>query len=132
MEQNSKCRKSHRLLPHNFSTLRFCEKHREHNQRITVDTGKTLRTMTTTFNRAGLPSPFRWGKDASFQVVLPNGRNVELCSKKGADEFVDSAGTDFISAKLTATDGQELRFAYMLIISWSRAQICLHAHNQGH
>jgi hypothetical protein len=51
----------------------------------------------------------------SFQVLLPNGRNVELCSKEGCDKFVDSVGTDFISTNLTGTDDQELTFAYALI-----------------
>jgi hypothetical protein len=51
----------------------------------------------------------------SFQVVLPNGRKVELHSKKGADEFVDTVGTDFMSTNLTATDNQELNFAYMIM-----------------
>jgi hypothetical protein len=37
-----------------------------------------------------------------IQVLFPNGRNVELSSKEGAAEFVDTVGTDFISTNLTA------------------------------
>jgi hypothetical protein len=49
-------------------------------------------------------------------VVLPNGRNVELCSpKEGADEFVGTVGNDFISMNLTAADDSELTFANQLI-----------------
>jgi hypothetical protein len=53
----------------------------------------------------------------SFQVLLPNGRKLELASKKGADEFIDTFGTDFMSTSLTATDDQELKFAYMLMLT---------------
>jgi hypothetical protein len=53
--------------------------------------------------------------DGSFQVVLPNGRNVELCYKEGADEFVDTVGTEFISMNLTAAGDQELIFAYIMM-----------------
>jgi hypothetical protein len=77
--------------------------------------------MTTpiTVKLAGLLCTYQLtnqGKDMSFQVVLPNGRKVELCSKKVADEFLDTVGTDFISTNLTATDNQELHFAYMLLL----------------
>jgi hypothetical protein len=57
------------------------------------------------------------GDEMLFQVVLPNGRKLELNSREGADEFVDTFGTDFISTNLTATDGQELQFAYTLMIA---------------
>jgi hypothetical protein len=58
--------------------------------------------------------------EVSLQVLLPNGRNVELCgSKEGADEFVDTVGTDFISTNLTTTDDQELAFAYTLMLAAS-------------
>jgi hypothetical protein len=57
------------------------------------------------------------GDEMLFQVSLPNGRKLDLQSKKGADEFVDTFGTDFTSTSLTATDDQELQFAYMLIIT---------------
>jgi hypothetical protein len=79
------------------------------------------RTMTrTTFKLAGLRCTYyktNRGNDMSFQVVLPNGRKVELYSKKGADEFVDTVGTDFISSTLTATDDQKLKYAYMLLFT---------------
>jgi hypothetical protein len=74
--------------------------------------------MTTTFKLAGLPCTYsktNQGNDASLQVVLPNGRNVELYSKEGANDFVDTVGNYFISANLTATDDQELTFAYMVM-----------------
>jgi hypothetical protein len=74
---------------------------------------------TRTFKLAGLLCSCSKGKrdqDMSFQVVLRNGRKVELHSKKGADEFVDTVGTDFMSTNLTATDDQELQFAYMLLL----------------
>jgi hypothetical protein len=57
------------------------------------------------------------GEVLSFQVLLPNGRNVELCSKEGADEFVDTVGTDFISTNLTTVDYHELGLAYSLIFA---------------
>jgi hypothetical protein len=50
-----------------------------------------------------------------FQVALPNGRKLDLDSKKGADEFVDTFGTAFISTSLTTTDDKELESAYMLM-----------------
>jgi hypothetical protein len=53
----------------------------------------------------------------SFQVVLPNGRKVELFSKKGADEFVDTIGTDFISTNLTTRDDATLTHAYTLMLT---------------
>jgi hypothetical protein len=53
--------------------------------------------------------------DASVQGLSQNGRNVELYSKEGADEFVDTVGTDFISTHLTATDDQELILTYTLM-----------------
>jgi hypothetical protein len=80
--------------------------------------------MTTHFFKpAGLPYSYyttKQGNDMSFQVVLPNGRNpngrkLKLDSKEGADEFVDTLGTDFMSTSLAASDDQELKFAYMLI-----------------
>jgi hypothetical protein len=55
------------------------------------------------------------GNDMVFQVALPNGRNLDLSSKKGADEFVDTFGSAFISTSLTATDDQELKFAFELM-----------------
>jgi hypothetical protein len=75
-------------------------------------------TTSTTFKLAGLlyHSMTNQGNDLSFQVLLPNGRKVELHSKKGADEFVDTVGTDFMSTNLTSTDDQELQFAYMLLL----------------
>jgi hypothetical protein len=59
----------------------------------------------------------RQGNEESLQMVLPNGRNVEVWSKEGADEFVDTVGTDFISMHLTATDNQERALAYSLMIA---------------
>jgi hypothetical protein len=76
-------------------------------------------TSRTTFKPAGLRCTYHMtsqGNDKSFQVDLPNGRKVELHSKKGADEFLDTVGTDFISTTLTATDNQELECAYMLLL----------------
>ena len=52
-------------------------------------------------------------------MVLPNGRNVVLASKEGADEFVDNVGTDFISTSLTATDGHELTFVYTIMVAFA-------------
>jgi hypothetical protein len=80
--------------------------------------------MTTTFKIAGLSFyyGFTYGttnqdNDESFPVVLPNGRNVELYSKEGADDFVDAVGTDFISTILTTTDDAVFKLAYMLMIT---------------
>jgi hypothetical protein len=56
------------------------------------------------------------GNDMSFQVVLANGRKLDLQTKKGADEFVDTFGTAFISTSLTTTDEKELKSAYMLML----------------
>jgi hypothetical protein len=53
----------------------------------------------------------------SFQVLLSNGRNVYVCSKEGADEFVDAVGTDFISTNMTTADYKELTLAYSLIFA---------------
>jgi hypothetical protein len=55
------------------------------------------------------------GNGMVFQVALPNGRKLDLSSKKGADEFVDTIGTAFISTSLTATDDQELKCSYTVI-----------------
>jgi hypothetical protein len=71
--------------------------------------------MTNTPKLAGLLCTVRNAN--SFQVVLPNGRNVELYSKEGADVFVDTFGTYFISTNLTATDDQELATAYIIMIT---------------
>jgi hypothetical protein len=51
-----------------------------------------------------------------LHVVLPNGRKLELHSKKGANEFVDTVGNDFMSTSLAATDDQELQFAYVTML----------------
>jgi hypothetical protein len=68
--------------------------------------------MTT---KSGIRPGVRWLKEGSFQVVLANGRNVELGSREGADDFIDTVGTDFISTNLTATDDHELTYAYMMM-----------------
>jgi hypothetical protein len=60
-------------------------------------------------------SGVRWLTDG--KVVLPNGRQIELRSKEGANEFIDAVGTAFISANLIATDDQELTLAYMMMIT---------------
>jgi hypothetical protein len=74
----------------------------------------------TAFKLAGLLCTYHTmnqGNVMSIQVVLPNGRKVELHSKKGADEFVDTVGsTDFMSTMLAATEDQELQRAYILLI----------------
>jgi hypothetical protein len=77
--------------------------------------------MTKTFKLAGLLCTYgttNQGNDLSIHVVLPNGRKVEICSsKEGADEFVDTVGTDFISTNLTVTDDEELTDAYTLLLA---------------
>jgi hypothetical protein len=83
---------------------------------------KATNKMTTTFKLAGLRCTYiraNQGNDASFQVFLPNGRNVDVCSKEGADEFVDAAGSYFISTNLNAQDVQMLPFAYTVMIAVS-------------
>jgi hypothetical protein len=73
----------------------------------------------TTFKLAGLLCTYHMtnlGNDVSFQVVLPNGRKIELHSKKGADEFVDTVGTDFISTSLTAADDPELQWLTFALV----------------
>jgi hypothetical protein len=60
----------------------------------------------------------RQGNGASFRVSLPNGRTVDVCSKEGADEFVDTVGTVFISTNLQAKgDDQKLTRAYMMMLA---------------
>jgi hypothetical protein len=76
-------------------------------------------TARTTFKTAGLLYTFcmtKQGNDKLFQVVLPNGRKLELNSREGADEFVDTFGTDFLSTNLTATDDQELKSTCMMML----------------
>jgi hypothetical protein len=81
----------------------------------------TTRTISTTFKPVGLPSytfcMTQQDNDMLVQVVLPNGRELDLRSKKGADKFVDTFGTAFISTSLTATDDQELKLAYTLMFA---------------
>jgi hypothetical protein len=60
-------------------------------------------------------SGIRYLRDSSRQVELPNGRKFKLGSRRGADNFVDTVGTDFISTNLTAADDQELTCAYALM-----------------
>jgi hypothetical protein len=76
--------------------------------------------MTTRFFKpAGLLYTYCTTKQGNdmflFQVALPNGRKLDIDSKKGADEFIDTFGTDFMSTSLTATGDQELESAHMLI-----------------
>jgi hypothetical protein len=70
--------------------------------------------MTATFKlAAGRSSSYtltRQGNGASLPMVLPNGRNVELWSEEGADESVDTVGTDYISTHQRA-------LAYSLMIA---------------
>jgi hypothetical protein len=83
---------------------------------------KATNKMATTFKLAGLRCTYiraNQGNDASFHVFLPNGRNVDVCSKEGADEFVDAAGSYFISTNLNAQDVQMLPFAYTVMIAVS-------------
>jgi hypothetical protein len=49
-------------------------------------------------------------------VKLPNGRRFHVASRKDADDFVDTVGTDFISTNLNTTDVRELEVAYLIII----------------
>jgi hypothetical protein len=58
----------------------------------------------------------RTDEGTTCQVVLPDGRKVELCSKEGANDFVDTVGTDFISTNLTTEDEEKLVIAYMIMI----------------
>jgi uncharacterized C2H2 Zn-finger protein len=55
------------------------------------------------------------GPVGTRQVELPNGRKIDLASREGADDFVDTVGTDFISANLTAANDNELTLAYTLM-----------------
>jgi hypothetical protein len=55
--------------------------------------------------------------DLLIQVLFPNGRKVELSSKRGADEFVDTVGTDFISRNLTAAGDEELTPVFAVILA---------------
>jgi hypothetical protein len=75
-------------------------------------------TTHTTPKLAGLICTYHvtnQGIGRLLHVVLPNGRKVELHSKKGADKFVDTVGTNFMSTNLTATDDQQLQFIYMIM-----------------
>jgi hypothetical protein len=62
-------------------------------------------------------SGIRWLREGICLVVLPSGRTFELASREGANDFVDSIGTDFISTNLTAADDQELEWAYFLMMT---------------
>jgi hypothetical protein len=74
--------------------------------------------MTKTFRlAASLATKTKHDSDSLLQMVLPKGRNVELCSKEGAHEFVDTVGTDFISTNLTTINSDELTCAYMMMIA---------------
>jgi hypothetical protein len=77
--------------------------------------------MTTNFFKpTGLLYTYcttKQGNDMLFQVALPNGRKLDLKSKKGADEFVDTFGTGFMSTSLTTTDDHEIKFAYTLMMT---------------
>jgi hypothetical protein len=75
---------------------------------------KASNKMTSSFKLAGLIQA-KQGNGESFRVVLPNGRNVDVCSKEGANEFVDTVGTDFISTNLNAQDVRKLTLAYSLM-----------------
>jgi hypothetical protein len=54
-------------------------------------------------------SGIRFLDEGDYRVVLPNGRKIELSNRQGADEFVDTVGTDF------ATDDEELTYVYITI-----------------
>jgi hypothetical protein len=76
-------------------------------------------TSHTTLKLAGLICTYHGtnqGIGMLLHVVLPNGHKVDLHSKKDANEFVDTVGTDFISTTLAAADDQELQVAYMLMV----------------
>jgi hypothetical protein len=94
-----------------------------HHHPIAVDTLESCNKMASTFKLAGLRCTYIQARQGngrpgdSFKVVLPNGRNVDVCSKEGADEFVDTVGTDFISSNLNARDVHKLTHAYMLMIA---------------
>jgi hypothetical protein len=60
-------------------------------------------------------SGIRWLGEEIRQVELPNGRKIKLASREGADDFIDTVGTDFISTNLTATDDHELAYAYTML-----------------
>jgi hypothetical protein len=62
-------------------------------------------------------SGIRWLNGGITKVELPNGRKIELCSKEGADEFVDTVGNDFMSKNLTATNDGELCVAYFVMLA---------------
>jgi hypothetical protein len=110
-----------RLLPAfaiKFLSTSLLREHREHTIPLLSILLKASNKMTTTFKLAGLRCTFiqaKQGKGESLRVVLPNGRNVVVYSKEGANEFVDTVGTDFISTNLKAQDAQKLTFAYSLM-----------------
>jgi hypothetical protein len=79
-------------------------------------TSKLAGGLTCTY---GARTTYQDNEVVSLQVLLPNGRNVELFSEQGADEFIDTVGADFISTSLTATDDTELTCAYTLMIAVS-------------
>jgi hypothetical protein len=114
-------------VPHNFSALaHICGKNgNTQAQSIAIDTLKKATNMSATCKLlAGVTCTLHFsnqGDDGSFAVVLPNGRNVELRSKKGADEFVHTVGTYFISTNLTATDDKKLTFVYSTMLTVAQA-----------
>jgi hypothetical protein len=109
-----------KILQERFRLIKFLRTalSREHTIIQSIATNKM-----TTFKLAGLRCTYIQAKqqaghgDDSFRVVLPNGRNVDVCSKEGADEFVDTVGTDFISTNLSAKDALKLTHAYTLMVA---------------
>ena len=90
---------------------------REHREHTIIQSIATKKMPITTFKLAGLRCTYIQGKQAigkSFRVVLPNGRNVDVFSKEGAHDFIDTVGTDFISTNLNAHD---LANAYALMVA---------------
>ena len=60
-------------------------------------------------------SGIRWLNEGSFQVLLPNGRKLELDSRDDADYFVATVGTDFIPTKMTAASDEQLQSALFMM-----------------
>jgi hypothetical protein len=103
---------------HNFSALHTFAGLREY----TISLSPSIRwskprAMITTFKLYGVTCTrtVSTSNGVSYQVVLPNGRKVKLCSKEGADEFVGAVGTDFISMNLTAWGETKLGYVYSLM-----------------
>jgi hypothetical protein len=81
-------------------------------QSLSFGESQYTEAMATTKTKGGII----WLDENINQVKLPNGRKIDVTSREGADDFIETVGTDFISTSLTAADDNELTCAYIILI----------------